>query len=76
MKTVILEGQRVIVAGFTSFNEASATMDAIKGSWPCCGRKRVSYKSDIKSVMVTAPSVSIAQQISEAMRQLFVPVTA
>ena len=75
MKSVILNGKRVIIAGFVSPGEVDSVRKAIKSSWPCCSRS-INYKPDLAAVMITTPTLVLAQEILEAMRQLFVPITA
>lgn len=70
MKTVYLDGKRVVVSGFSSLGEVDAARETIKTSWPCC-RKQVSYKPDISAIMVVAPTVIVAREIAEAIGQLF-----
>ena len=75
LKSVTLDGKRVVVAGFVALDEIKLVKENIKENWPCCSR-RIRHKPDLSAIMITAPALSVAQEIFESMRQLFIPITA
>ncbi len=70
MKSVMLDGRRVVIAGFVSSGEVESARKAIKSSWPCCARSIRQDKLQT-AVRITTPTVSLAQEIFGSMRQLF-----
>ena len=78
MKSVYLDGKRVVVAGFASLGEADSVKQTIKESWPCCEKKvSLSFKPGISAVVVIPPTLAIAKEIMETMGILFsIPISS